>query len=136
MSKKLLDERAVEELRNSPHVASVSERSVSFTPVCKELLYQRMSGGERLTQVLESLGIDTAALGEARVKGLEEKLRRYAARPEGFQDGKGKRREKSPEEREQTLEAKVKVLESEVVFLRQTVEFLKKKKQLEMEVGR
>ena len=127
MSKKQFSKEEIEELKQNPHVTSVSARSVYFTAEFKQIAYEAMVRGERLESVLEMYGINTGILGEVRIRGLSQRLYQFAEREGGFQSQKGKNRQSIKEaSAEETVQKRLKRLENELAYTRQEVEFLKK----------
>lgn len=133
MSNKLLSEEEVTALKASSHVESVSCRSVTFTPEFKRTVYRELLGGKNIRDILEEHGIDTAALGQVRINGLLDRLRKESDRKEGFANLRHQRRSKSEEERNQSAERRIRQLEAELAYTRQEVEFLKKVQAADME---
>ena len=127
MSKKQFRKEEIEELKQNPHVTSVSARSVYFTAEFKQIAYEAMVRGERLESVLEMYGINTGILGEVRIRGLSQRLYQCAEREGGFRSQKGKNRQSIKEaSAEETVQKRLKRLENELAYTRQEVEFLKK----------
>ena len=126
MSKKLFTAEEIANFRASPYVESVSERSVVFTPEFKRLVYSELLRGNRIDAILEGHGIDTAAMGENRLRGMQEKLFRDAGREEGFSNLKKTPKKKTVKEQAITTECRIRRLEAELAYTKQEVEFLKK----------
>lgn len=126
MSNKLFTPEEVAAFRASPHVESVSERSVVFTPEFKRLVYKELLVGNGIEAILEAYGIDTAAMGESRVRGMQAKLFQAAKRDAGFVNLKRAPKRKTSEEKAITTEQRIRRLEAELAYTRQEVEFLKK----------
>ncbi len=125
MSQKIFTTQEVAMLKQNPHVKSVSIRSVVLTKECKEQLYKRINRGEKLSEVLDEIGLDSEVLGQGRVLGIIQKLRTQGEREAGFESlKKGKKDEK------EELEKRIKKLEIKLEKSEQLVEFLKKTKQL------
>lgn len=133
MSNKLFTSEEMEMFRASPHVVSVSSRSVTFTPAFKKKVYQEMLTGKRIKDILEAHDIDTAALGGARINGLLQRIRKESEREEGFTDVRRQRRSKTREEKQISAEKRIRQLEAELAYTRQEVEFLKKVRAADME---
>lgn len=133
MSNKLLTQDEVDRLRANTFVKSVNCRSVSFTPEFKRIVHDKLLSGKPIRDIFEDHGIDTAALGEARINGFLARIREIADREEGFQDLRHQRRSKTPEERNLTAEKRIRQLEAELAYTRQEVEFLKKVQAADME---
>jgi hypothetical protein len=133
MSNKLLTQEEVQALKASPHVESVSSRSVVFTPEFKKTVYEALLAGKKTREILEEHGIDTAALGNARISGLQEKIIKASNREDGFENLKKHRKSKSPEAKEETITKRIRQLENELAYTKQEVEFLKKIQQADTE---
>jgi len=126
MSNKLFSYEEMAALKASPHVESVTNRSVCFTPEFKRLVYRELLSGRNIYEVFEECGLDTAALGRARINGFLERLRKTVDREEGFANLRHQRKVRTPEERGLTAEKRIRQLETELAYTRQEVEFLKK----------
>lgn len=126
MSNKLFTLEEVAAFQASPYVESVSARSVAFTPEFKRLVYQELLAGHKIDAVLEAHGIDTAALGKSRMRGMQEKLFKAAEREEGFANLRKQPKEKATGGKEETTENRIRRLEAELAYTKQEVDFLKK----------
>jgi hypothetical protein len=133
MSNKLLTQEEVQALKASAHVESVSSRSVVFTPEFKKTVYEGLLAGKKTREILEENGIDTAALGNARISGLQEKIIKASNREDGFENLKKRRKSKTPEAKEETITKRIRQLENELAYTKQEVEFLKKIQQADTE---
>lgn len=136
MSNKLFSSEEIAALKASPHVESVTSRSVCFTPEFKRLVYRELLSGKSIYDVFEEHGIDTAALGSVRINGFLERLRKTSNRDEGFANLRHQRKPKTPEERNQSAEKRIRQLEAELAYTRQEVEFLKKLQGANLEAQR
>ena len=132
MSKRIFSEKEVERLRANPCVESVTGRSVTFTPEFKQKAYDEMINGTGLRDILLRRGIDPNVLGNARVKGLREKIQKQAERPEGFQNLK-RTGAKPVTSREKSLEKQIQELQHQLAYTQQEVEFLKKIRMADLE---
>lgn len=136
MSNKLFSSEEIAALKASPHVESVTSRSVCFTPEFKRLVYRELLSGKSIYDVFEEHGIDTAALGSVRINGFLERLRKASDRDEGFANLRHQRKPKTPEERNLSAEKRIRQLEAELAYTRQEVEFLKKLQGANLEAQR
>lgn len=136
MSRKLLSEEEIAELKQNPHVTSVSPRSVNFSAEFKQIAYEAMMRGENLASVLETYGINTGVLGEVRIRGMAQRLYQFAEREEGFRSQKGQRKRNKDELEEENLRKRLQRLENELAYTRQEVEFLKKVQEADTEARR
>lgn len=136
MSRKLLSEEEIAELKQNPHVTSVSPRSVNFSSEFKQIAYEAMMRGENLASVLETYGINTGVLGEGRIRGMAQRLYQFADREEGFRSQKGHKKRAKEEVEEENLRKRLQRLENELAYTRQEVEFLKKVQEADTEARR
>jgi hypothetical protein len=91
------------------------------------MAYSQLIDGKSMREIFEENGIDPEILGNARIWGFAEKLRKNADREGGFEDQRSHNSRKPPKgSKEQTLSARVEQLEHELAYTRQEVEFLKK----------
>ena len=125
MSKKLFTEEEIAAFRASPYVESVSAKSVTFTAEFKRLVYEKLLAGHSIETVLEAHGIDTAAMGQPRIRGMQEKLFKAAERDAGFANLR-KQRKQSQEKPEESAQKRIRRLEAELAYTRQELDFLKK----------
>lgn len=132
MSNKLFTPEEIAALRASPHVESVSAKCVGFTPEFKRLVYKELLAGNRIDAILEAHGIDTAALGKTRIRGMQEKLFKAASRDAGFTNLRKQPKQRASE-KEVTTENRIRRLEAELAYTKQEVEFLKKVQVADME---
>ncbi len=127
MAKKPLNVEEIAELRNSPYVASILSGRIKFTPEFRRVAYEQLTNGKSMREIFEEHGIDPEILGNSRLWGFAEKLRKNADREEGFAALRGHNsRKPAKETTEQTLTARAEELEYELAYTRQEVEFLKK----------
>ena len=132
MSNRLFSDEEVEMLRMNPCVKNVTSRYVEFTPEFKQKIYDELIGGARIRDILLRHGIDPNVLGEARIRGLQQKIEKQAGRPEGFQNLK-RSGQKPATSREKTLEKQVRELQHQLAYTQQEVEFLKKIRMADLE---
>ena len=91
------------------------------------MAYDQLIDGKSMREIFEENGIDPEILGNARIWGFAEKLRKNADREGGFEDQRGHNTRKPAKgTKEQALSARVEQLEHELAYTRQEVEFLKK----------
>lgn len=136
MSRKTFSAEDIAELRQNPHVTSVSPKCVIFSAEFKQIAYEAMMRGENLASILEMYGINTGILGEVRIKGLAHRLYEYADREEGFRSQNGRKKRDKKEVEEENLRKRLQRLENELAYTRQEVEFLKKTQEADMEARR
>ena len=127
MAKKQLNAEEIAELRECPFVSSIISGRISFTPEFKRMAYSKLIDGKSMREIFEENGIDPEILGNARIWGFAEKLRKNADREGGFEDQRSQNsRKPAKDTKEQALSARVEQLEHELAYTRQEVEFLKK----------
>lgn len=133
MSKKLFSAEEIAVFRSSPYVESVSDRSLVFTPEFKEKCHTMYQQGIPMKKILEEHGIDTGAMGKARIAGYCQKLAKEANRSEGFANLRKQKRQVQEQTEQRKLERRVRQLEHQLAYAQQEVEFLKKLQQANME---
>ena len=133
MNISLLTPEAVAALRKSPYVANVSEKVVRFTEEFKEQLWAKYQKGVAAPIILEQLGIDPAWLGESRVAGIRQHIKKQARQIEGFKDhrldqpGRAKlTRDKTNSDYVFDVKKRLRRLENETAYMQQELEFVKK----------
>ncbi len=125
LSNKLFTPDEVAAFKASPYVETATMRTVIFTPEFKKMVYDRIVMGEKIDTVLESYGINTAAMGINRLRGMQEKLEKTANRKEGFE--KRKKSTNSEAKESAAADKRLAQLEHEIEYMKQELEFLKKR---------
>lgn len=124
----------IEQLRQSPHIALVSESTILFKPEFKLYLLEQKRLGRRMRDVLRESGIDPDILGAKRIENLSHRLNRDAKEGNCFADGrKTNGRTVPPEVGEMSLEEGFRWILHELEYTKQEVEFLKKLQMANME---
>lgn len=124
----------MEHLRQSPHIALVSESTIIFKPEFKLYLLEQKRLGRRMRDALRESGIDPDILGAKRIENLSHRLNRDAKEGNSFADGrKTNGRTVPPEIGEMSLEEGFRWIMHELEYTRQEVEFLKKLQMANME---
>jgi len=118
-------EEQMDILRKNPYVRTVFECRVHFTVEFKELFWEMYTKENMLPyEILKKLGIDYGILGERRVWGISQNLKKEYQRYGGFS---GRQKSSfSDKPQASTLKQEVKELRSEVEFLRKELERLDK----------
>jgi hypothetical protein len=75
------------ELLESPHVNSVTQKSVSYTIAFKDLFWQRYCDGVDPIQIFEEAGFRIGTLGRPRIFGLAKTLRKQYERGADWSEG-------------------------------------------------
>ncbi len=114
---------AVEKLKTNPYVANVTEYTVRFTAEFKSDFWEKYRKGMAARLVLEQLGIDPDLLGESRIAGIRQHIKKQALRFNGFEDRRLNQKHRVsniPEDR------RIERLEQELAYTQQELEFVKK----------
>ena len=128
-----LSKREIEELRRSPHIASVSANTVRFTEEFKKLAYDAKTRGISVADTMRRNGIDPDILGNSRVEGFSYTLNKKAKQESGFADGRSGNYHRPPKTGKETVDQRLRQMENELAYTRQEVEFLKKLQAANME---
>ncbi len=129
MNRNTFTKREIQILKSNLYTYRVTESQIFYTKEFKEEFWRRYQEGETPRKIVEELGYDPDMLGTARLSGLQINIKKQALRPEGFTEGKGRKKslksgmysvDYSPSD-----ETVVK-MQHEIMYLRQEVEFLKK----------
>lgn len=127
MARKQLTKDEIAELEQNPSIAKATASTVSFTPEFKRIAYQQLVDGRTMREILNEIGVRPEVLGDSRLWGIAEKLRKNADREEGYADlRKGSRRKGAKEAPARTEREELTALRHEVAYMRQEIEFLKK----------
>ena len=70
----------LKELTDSPHVAYVSSKTVSYTKAFKDAAWQRYCDGVDPIQIFSEVGLNPETLGRARILGFFKLLRQAKGR--------------------------------------------------------
>lgn len=129
MNRNKFTKREIQLIKNNPYTYKVTESQIFYTKEFKEEFWRRYQAGESPRAIVEALGYDPDMLGQYRINGLQINLQKQASRPEGFTEGKGRRKGRKTElydvETNPSNETIIK-MQHEILYLRQEVEFLKK----------
>lgn len=129
MNRNKFTKREIQLIKNNPYTYKVTESQIFYTKEFKEEFWRRYQAGESPRSIVEALGYDPDMIGQYRINGLQINIQKQAKRPEGFTEGKGRRKSRKPElydvEHHPSDETIIK-MQHELLYLRQEVEFLKK----------
>lgn len=129
MNRNKFTKREIQLIKNNPYTYKVTESQIFYTKEFKEEFWRRYQAGESPRAIVEALGYDPDMLGQYRINGLQINIQKQASRPEGFTEGKGRRKGRKTElydvETNPSDETIIK-MQHEILYLRQEVEFLKK----------
>lgn len=118
-----LTPEAIEILKNNPYVANVTEKTVRFTEVFKEAFWEKYRQGMAVPLVLEQLNIAPELLGESRIAGIRQHIKKQAVRMGSFEDRRLNQQHRVsniPEDKQ------IARLEHELAYTQQELEFVKK----------
>jgi hypothetical protein len=117
----------IEELRKSPHILSVSEKTISYSAKFKEHVYNEYKAGKSYETILTEAGIDPDMLGIKRINSLRTMVHAEGKRKAGFTDKSSRLPYGTYTKRvAKTYEGKITQLEHELAYTRQELEYLKK----------
>lgn len=127
-------------LTESPHVAYVSSKTVSFTKAFKTAVWQRYCDGIDPIQIFADVGLNTETLGRARILGFFKLLREAKSKGLPFTEGN----DPYPSDAEKTYsfptpprranrgrppvmsDSEINKLATKVAYMSQELEFIKK----------
>ena len=118
-----LTQEAIQILKTNPYVANVTEKTVRFTAEFKTAFWEKYRQGMAAPLVLEQLGIDPNLLGESRIAGIRQHIKKQAIRMNGFEDRRLNQKHRVsniPDDR------RIARLEHELAYTQQELEFVKK----------
>lgn len=127
MGRTSFTQKQVKELKANPYTYKVTADRIWFTINFKEAFWIKYQAGNTPRKVLTELGYDVSYLGQKRIDGIVQKIKKEAIEGKGFTEGANRRNRvplKEPKDisSPQTLER----MQNELLYLRQEVEFLKK----------
>ena len=119
-------------LEENPYVVKVSKKSITYSEEFKELYWIDYQNGMQPIEIFKKYGFDPYALGSRRRDNFTDRLKKQAAREDGFKDTRSKNsggpstKELSLEEQLERLKHKNKILQQENDFLKR-VRFINRK---------
>lgn len=129
MNRNKFTKREIQLIKNNPYTYKVTESQIFYTKEFKEEFWRRYQAGKSPRAIVEALGYDPDMIGQYRINGLQINIQKQAQRPEGFTEGKGRRKGRKTElydvDNHPSDETIIK-MQHELLYLRQEVEFLKK----------
>jgi hypothetical protein len=128
-----LTQEAIKTLKTNLYVANVTEKTVRFTAEFKAAFWEKYRQGMAAPLVLELLGIDPDLLGESRIAGIRQHIKKQAVRMDGFED-----RRLNQKHRVSNIpdDKRLERLEHELAYTQQELEFVKKIILAEREAGK
>ena len=128
----------VKELEKNPYVKKVSVKSITYSEEFKELFWTDLQKGMLPRNIFKKYGFDPSLLGPRRTKSFTYRVRKEAARVEGFKDtrrtdsGRPLARVLTIEEELERLKQKCEILQQENDFLKR-VRFINRKQILKLQ---
>lgn len=129
----------IKELLDSPHIHSVSKKTISFTKAFKELFWQRYCDGVEPAQIFTDADLSISTLSRDRIYSFTKALKLQVEKGQDFTEGR------EPKEQSKKLfdfpalprransaripnlsEAEVAKLINQVAYMSQEIAFLKK----------
>ena len=118
-------EEQVRELEKNPYVKKVSNKSITYAEEFKELYWIDYQNGMQPIEIFEKYGFDPYALGSRRRDNFTNRLKKQAAREDGFKDTRSKNSGR-PSTKELSLEVQLERLKHKNEVLQQENDFLKR----------
>ena len=128
----------VKELEKNPYVKKVSIKSITYSEEFKELFWIDLQNGMMPGNIFRKYGFDPHMLGSSRTLMFTNRVRKEAARVEGFKDtrstnsGRPLARVLTIEEELERLKQKCEILQQENDFLKR-VRFINRKQILKLQ---
>ena len=122
----------VKELEKNPYVKKVSAKSITYSEEFKELFWIGLQKGMTPGNIFRKYGFDPRMLGSIRTNGFTYRVKKEAAREEGFKDtrstnsGRPSTKDLTVEEQLERLKQKYRILQQENDFLKR-VRFINRK---------
>ena len=122
----------VKELEKNPYVKKISIKSITYSEEFKELFWIDLQNGMMPGNIFRKYGFDPRMLGPLRTNNFTYRVRKEAAREEGFKDtrstnsGRPSTKDLTIEEQLERLKQKNKILQQEIDFLKR-VRFINRK---------
>ena len=118
-------EEQVRELEKNPYVKKVSNKSITYSEEFKELYWIDYQNGMQPIEIFKKYGFDPYALGSRRRDNFTNRLKKQAAREDGFKDTRSKNSGR-PSTKELSLEVQLERLKHKNEVLQQENDFLKR----------
>lgn len=126
MSKKIFNAEEMASLAANPYTSRVTAKQIAFTKEFKERFWVEYCGGKTPSEIVTGCGYNVETLGERRIGGIREHIRKESANPEGFQGEREKDAEKPPEPDGESSEDIIRQMRLELHYMRKELDFLKK----------
>lgn len=112
-------------LEENPYVVKASKKSITYSEEFKELYWIDYQNGMQPIEIFKKYGFDPYALGSRRRDNFTNRLKKQAAREDGFKDTRSKNSGR-PSTKELSLEVQLERLKHKNEVLRQENDFLKR----------
>lgn len=126
MANKIFTQEDVAAFKANPYVKSVTARKITFTVSFKEEFWARYTNGELAREILRSMGFDTDALGEIRIRGIVSHTKEQADSGAGFTEGYNWHDKNKPVNPDLPVAKRLLRVEHELAYAKQELEFIKK----------
>jgi len=115
-------------LKKNPYTSSVSDSTLKFTKEFKEEFWRRYQAGQRTKKIISDLGYNLDILGDARIVGIYQHIKREAYSEAGFRDSCTRPDPKSKKEDFTDLPSDQALtrMQHELLYMRQELDFIKK----------
>ena len=112
-------------LEENPYVVKASKKSITYSEEFKELYWIDYQNGMQPIEIFKKYGFDPYALGSRRRDNFTNRLKKQAAREDGFKDTRSKNSGR-PSNKELSLEVQLERLKHKNEVLQQENDFLKR----------
>ena len=112
-------------LEDNPYVVKASKQSITYSEEFKELYWIDYQNGMQPIEIFKKYGFDPYALGSRRRDNFTNRLKKQAAREDGFKDTRSKNSGR-PSTKELSLEVQLERLKHKNEVLQQENDFLKR----------
>ena len=112
-------------LEENPYVVKASKKSITYSEEFKELYWIAYQNGMQPIEIFKKYGFDPYALGSRRRDNFTNRLKKQAAREDGFKDTRSKNSGR-PSTKELSLEVQLERLKHKNEVLQQENDFLKR----------
>ena len=112
-------------LEENPYVVKASKKSITYSEEFKELYWIDYQNGMQPIEIFKKYGFDPYALGSRRRDNFTNRLKKQAAREDGFKDTRSKMGGR-PSTKELSLEVQLERLKHKNEVLQQENDFLKR----------
>ena len=112
-------------LEENPYVVKASKKSITYSEEFKELYWIDYQNGMQPIEIFKKYGFDPYALGSRRRHNFTNRLKKQAAREDGFKDTRSKNSGR-PSTKELSLEVQLERLKHKNEVLQQENDFLKR----------